>query len=702
MEDWMVYWTDCSVSMERIMDMKRYQRINHFPGMIEICRKDLLARNLNRMRRLFPKEYNIFPKTWCLPTDYIEFQGYCRMWKHKTIICKPESGCQGKGIYITRQPQGISPDEHIICQTYISKPFIIDEYKFDLRLYVLVTSCDPLRIFLFKEGLVRFATSKYRNPHNNNIDDMCMHLTNYAINKHSEHFDHDLQKGSKRKLSWLRSWLEQHLYDTQSVWNSIEDVITKTVIVAEPVLRQNYRTAFPSHVGPSSCFELLGFDILLDCKLKPWLIEVNHSPSFNTDSALDTEVKETLLMDTLTLLNLGACDRRRIVEVEKRMAQERLLQKHQTSSLRELVLSSQASWLAEAEWHEEQHPGGFYRIYPRGDDCKYSKFLDQGSSYCQETVTSRAREEYARRMVQMQQDKEMTTQGRSPGKRWSHSEGRGQQGESLGEQSRKSKTDLRGNGKHMRWSHSECRGQQGESLGEQSRKSKTDLREDGKYILRQPSTVWPGNWVFEERVNQSGSSSCMAWDSYETRMIIEEEELARQRDLAQRDTLLRQLGMVDAIQSLLRPKTYHPTPAKTHRPIRQKWKLQLREPLLYTTYSCPEAHTGQQFNLPRLCQQQTKLATGTRSGGLSVCVIKLALHEKQEHRQPTLPLITGRSVDQWRCSLKLSASQESDEDLSRGHMTESHNSLSFSSVDEEVLLEAEHSEAKDPKPKRFD
>lgn len=37
--------------------------------MAEICRKDLLARNLNRMLRLFPKEYCIFPRTWCLPAE---------------------------------------------------------------------------------------------------------------------------------------------------------------------------------------------------------------------------------------------------------------------------------------------------------------------------------------------------------------------------------------------------------------------------------------------------------------------------------------------------------------------------------------------------------------------------------------------------------------------------------------------------------
>ena len=94
-EDWSLFWTDYSVALERCMDMKRYQvrmkylvklqvhlmfkiwqffcftfqKINHFPGMIEICRKDLLARNMNRLLKLYPKEYQVFPKTWVLPAE---------------------------------------------------------------------------------------------------------------------------------------------------------------------------------------------------------------------------------------------------------------------------------------------------------------------------------------------------------------------------------------------------------------------------------------------------------------------------------------------------------------------------------------------------------------------------------------------------------------------------------------------------------
>ena len=53
------------------------------------------------------------------------------------------------------------------------------------------------------------------------------------------------------------------------------------------------------------CFELLGFDIILDSKFKPYLLEVNHAPSFNTDTPLDYLIKKNLIYDTLNLLGVS-------------------------------------------------------------------------------------------------------------------------------------------------------------------------------------------------------------------------------------------------------------------------------------------------------------------------------------------------------------------------------------------------------------
>lgn len=125
-----------------------------------------------------------------LKNDMLKYQ---KKNKKKYFIIKPEASSQGKGIQIIRWFNEIdtSIEYKILAQKYLDKPFLIDELKFDLRIYVLVTSVDPLRIWVHKDGFLRFCTHKYAEPTNQNIQDLCMHLTNYAINKNSKHFVHN-------------------------------------------------------------------------------------------------------------------------------------------------------------------------------------------------------------------------------------------------------------------------------------------------------------------------------------------------------------------------------------------------------------------------------------------------------------------------------------------------------------------------------
>ncbi|XP_052528604.1 tubulin polyglutamylase TTLL13-like isoform X2 [Tympanuchus pallidicinctus] len=547
-EEWTVYWTDCSVSLERVMEMKRFQKINHFPGMIEICRKDLLARNLNRMLKLFPKEYNIFPRTWSLPADYGDFQAYRRRRKNRTFICKPDSGCQGRGIFITRDPGEIRHGEHMICQQYISKPFLIDGFKFDMRVYVLVTSCDPLRIFVYKEGLARFATmrglwcitslknvesvglwpsrqSDARCPspiaaqlpalcHSNTFmswrglllhGDICMHLTNYAINKRNANFVQDDTMGSKRKLSTLNAWMMDNSYNTTKLWEDIEDIIIKTLISAHPVVKHNYQSCFPNHTTSCACFEILGFDILLDRNLKPWLLEVNHSPSFTTDSHLDREVKDALLFDTINLINVHACSKRKAMEEDKQQAKERLLQARRSPrvSRHEEAEGSQAAWLSEAEDYENSHLGSYRRIYPACGTDKYEPFFKQSSSLFKETASSRAREECTRQQLEeIRMKKEKL--------------------EAVNSKKKKERKE----------------GLQGESPADKS-------------MIHNKASASATHFTYRSTKMWDKKTEHVQYDSMQPQDILENEEKKRVNALARRKNLIQGLGIVDQLSQLL-------------------------------------------------------------------------------------------------------------------------------------------------------
>lgn len=80
------------------------------------------------------------------------------MYPERALIVKPEAGCQGKGIFLTNSVTELENKSGLIVQEYIENPCLLEGLKFDFRIYVLVTCMNPLRIYVFDEGLVRLAT----------------------------------------------------------------------------------------------------------------------------------------------------------------------------------------------------------------------------------------------------------------------------------------------------------------------------------------------------------------------------------------------------------------------------------------------------------------------------------------------------------------------------------------------------------------
>jgi Tubulin-tyrosine ligase family len=112
------------------------------------------------------------------------------------------------------------------------------------------------------------------------------------------------------------------------------------------------------------CFEVLGFDIYLDKKARPWLLEVNLAPSFATDSKLDHELKHGVISDTFRLLGVTYREKIRKINKKKEDLQRRIVEK--TSYKESLQRNREELELIKAkkEKYENKHMGKFRRIFP--------------------------------------------------------------------------------------------------------------------------------------------------------------------------------------------------------------------------------------------------------------------------------------------------------------------------------------------------
>jgi len=308
--EWNVYWANVNTvkmifnidSGYRLGDM---QLVNHYPNHYELTRKDMMVKNIKR----FMKEANkgasdgqepvmeFVPVTYLLPADYTLFVEEFRRNPNSMWIMKPTGRSQGKGIFIinklaqikkwsstTKWAQQAVKEAYVISR-YLNDPLLVGGKKFDLRIYVLVTSYRPLRVYQYAHGFARFCTHKYTNDMDD-LDNPFIHLTNVAIQKHGE--EYNSKHGGKWHVRYLRLYLES-IYGidrANQLFGDMDQLILQSLKAVQNVM-----------INDRHCFECYGYDVLIDADLKPWLVEVNASPSLSCTTEADRIMKLNLLKD---------------------------------------------------------------------------------------------------------------------------------------------------------------------------------------------------------------------------------------------------------------------------------------------------------------------------------------------------------------------------------------------------------------------
>jgi tubulin polyglutamylase TTLL9 len=416
--DWDIFWTN-KEWIRCILDkvhLDSHQKVNHFRNFYELTRKDLLIKNLKKAKRTLQKKgllneaeqyFSFYPESFSLPNEYSLFVETYKKYLNSVFIMKPIGSSQGKGIFLFERLNQISEWKHdyynrnsvmngvnynemngneegkgennkekdkekggaekYIVQRYIANPLLIGGKKFDLRIYVLCLSYSPLIVYMYREGFARFSSTRYTNERKN-IHDAYIHLTNVAIQKKGENYDSET--GGKWEVRSLKLYLINRygIDKVNHLFENISLICIRSLLAVQKVMIQD-----------KNSFELYGYDILIDDQLKPWLIEVNASPSLTANTPADYQLKLALLHDTIS-----------VVDMEKK-----LVTSQQTDGLyntQNTGVNNQSNTTSSSStggWDRDRyspplnyhHIGGFDLIYKAGHiykpdvNCVHSSFL---------------------------------------------------------------------------------------------------------------------------------------------------------------------------------------------------------------------------------------------------------------------------------------------------------------------------------------
>ena len=284
----------------------KFQKIYSFINFSILSHKDLTYTYYLEMKKNFPEEYNYIAETYFYPEEKDKIENLLKDYKvtpDDLWLIKPKSGSLGHGIRIFLTLDDI-PKEFLLTR-YINPPHLINKKKYDFRIYILITGLAPFRMYMYTEGLVRFASEEYSTDIKD-LKENYRHLTNISLNKKNlKSFvtatDVDTEEGNRWSFQAYKEYCKRNNIDFDYIFEQMKDNSIKAFI---SVHKEYYEKIKSKKQETFNFFELHGLDYLPDKNLKLYFLEGNDRPSLIMSDINDRKLKPQLVADMLNIVGI--------------------------------------------------------------------------------------------------------------------------------------------------------------------------------------------------------------------------------------------------------------------------------------------------------------------------------------------------------------------------------------------------------------
>ncbi|XP_049281983.1 probable tubulin polyglutamylase ttll-15 [Anopheles funestus] len=264
--EWDLLWAhDYPFRKINLQHMKRHQMVNHFPGSGYITNKvDLSTTRLQYI-----------PPAFKLPAESTQFREYAAANPEKLFVQKNN---QHRHIQIKAIEEIDFSSNDTFIQEFIDDPLLVDGYKFDIGVYTVITSIDPLRVYIYKgDILFRYCPVPYYPFNASNVDKYIVgddYLPTWEVPSLGQYYT---KYGFGMKDSF-DAYLTSTGRDPSTIWEQVEDAIRLLILKKEPLLTG----LLSRYANKRNFFEMMRFDLVVDNKLKVYLMEANMSPNLSS------------------------------------------------------------------------------------------------------------------------------------------------------------------------------------------------------------------------------------------------------------------------------------------------------------------------------------------------------------------------------------------------------------------------------------